>query len=73
MLETTVAAVSAGQVRVTCGQDPSWVCRSVLDWTDNRTLAEIADFIIGRPLKIIALRLQRPCTVGRSRSRETSR
>jgi moderate conductance mechanosensitive channel len=55
MLETTVAAVSAGQVRVTCGQDPSWVCRSVLDWTDNRRLAEVADFIIGRPLKIIAV------------------
>jgi small-conductance mechanosensitive channel len=55
MLETTVAAVSAGQVRVTCGQDPSWVCRSVLDWTGNRTLAEVADFIIGRPLKIIAI------------------
>jgi moderate conductance mechanosensitive channel len=55
MLETTVAAVSAGQVRVTCGQDPSWVCRSVLDWTDNRRLAEVADFIIGRPLKIIAI------------------
>jgi small conductance mechanosensitive channel len=55
MLETTVAAVSAGQMRVTCGQDPSWVCRSVLDWTDNRRLAEAADFIIGRPLKIIAI------------------
>jgi moderate conductance mechanosensitive channel len=55
MLETTIAAVSAGQVRATCGQDPSWVCRNVLDWTGDRTLAEVADFIIGRPLKIIAI------------------
>jgi small conductance mechanosensitive channel len=55
MLETTVAAVSAGQVHVTCGENPSWVCRHVLDWTDNRALAELADFIIGRPLKIIAI------------------
>jgi small conductance mechanosensitive channel len=55
MLETTVAAVSAGQVHVACGENPGWVCRNVLDWTDNRALAELADFIIGRPLKIIAI------------------
>jgi small-conductance mechanosensitive channel len=55
MLETPLAAVSAERVRVACGDDPGWICRNVLDWTDNRTLAELADFIIGKPLKILAI------------------
>ena len=55
MLETTFAAVSAVQLRVACGQDPGLVCRTVLDWTGNRTLAELADFSIGKPLTIIAI------------------
>jgi len=55
MLETTIAAVSAQQLRVTCGEDPGWFCRNVLDWTDNRTLAELADFIIGKPITILVI------------------
>jgi small conductance mechanosensitive channel len=55
MLETTFAAVSAEQVRRTCGEDPGWFCRNVLDWSGNRTLAEAADFIIGKPLTIIGI------------------
>jgi moderate conductance mechanosensitive channel len=55
MLETTIAAVSAEQVRLTCGEEPGWFCRSVLDWSGNRTLAELADFIIGKPLTIIGI------------------
>jgi small-conductance mechanosensitive channel len=55
MLETTVAAVSADQLRATCGDDPGWFCRNTLDWTGNRTLAELADFSIGKPLTIIAI------------------
>ena len=52
MLETTFAAVSAERVRQVCGEESSWYCRNVLDWTGNRTLAELADFIIGKPIKI---------------------
>jgi hypothetical protein len=55
MLETTIAAVSAEQVRAACGEDPGWFCRNVLDWTENRTLAELADFILGKPITIIAI------------------
>jgi small conductance mechanosensitive channel len=55
MLETTIAAVSAEQVRAACGEDPGWFCRNVLDWTENRTLAELADFILGNPITIIAI------------------
>jgi moderate conductance mechanosensitive channel len=55
MLETTFAAVSAEQVRLTCGEDPGWFCRNVLDWSGNRTLAEMADFSIGKPLTIIGI------------------
>lgn len=55
MLETTFAAVSAEQVRLTCGEEPGWFCRNVLDWTGNRTLADVADFIIGKPLTILAI------------------
>jgi small conductance mechanosensitive channel len=55
MLETTIAAVSAEQVRAACGDDAGWFCRNVLDRTGDRTLAELADFIIGKPLKILAI------------------
>jgi small conductance mechanosensitive channel len=55
MLETTFAAVSAERLRLVCGQEPGWICRNVYDWTGNRTLAELADFIIGTPLTIIAI------------------
>ncbi len=55
MLETTFAAVSAENLRLTCGSTPGWICRNVLDWTGNRTLAELADFIIGKPLSILAI------------------
>jgi small-conductance mechanosensitive channel len=55
MLETTIAAVSAEQVRTACGEDPGWFCRNVLDWTGDRTLADLADFILGKPLTILAI------------------
>jgi small conductance mechanosensitive channel len=53
MLETTVAAVSAEQVRATCGEEPGWFCRNVLEWTGDRTLADVADFAIGKPITIL--------------------
>ena len=55
MLETTFAAVSAERLHLACGQEPGWICRNVYDWTGNRTLAELADFIIGKPLSILAI------------------
>jgi small-conductance mechanosensitive channel len=52
MLEASLAAVSAERVRRVCGEDPGWFCQNVLDWTGSRALAELADFAIGKPIKI---------------------
>src|SRR5918997_4586287 len=57
MLETTFAAVSAERVRQVCGEEAGWFCRNVLDWTDNDTLADAADFLIGKPIKILLILL----------------
>jgi len=38
-----------------CGEDPGFFCREVLNRTENRALAEIADFMIGKPLKILLI------------------
>ena len=35
--------------------DASFVCRKVLDWTENETLAGLADWIVARPLKILLI------------------
>ena len=55
MLETTFAAVSAERVQQVCGDEAGWFCRNVLDWTDNDTLADAADFLIGKPIKILLI------------------
>lgn len=38
-----------------CGDHPGFLCREALNRTGNRALAEIADFMIGKPLKILAI------------------
>jgi small conductance mechanosensitive channel len=48
-----IAAVSAERLRATCGDDPGWFCRQALDLTGDRTTAEAADFLIGKPLGIL--------------------
>lgn len=35
-----------------CGVDAGWLCEHVYDWTGNETMAEIADWLVGRPLTI---------------------
>ena len=55
MLDVTLAAVSGERVRSACGEDPGWICRQVLDWTGDPTLAELSDFLIGKPLTILAI------------------
>jgi small conductance mechanosensitive channel len=52
---TTLAAVSDERVRDACGEDPGFFCRRVLDWTEDDALAEAADFLIGKPLTILAI------------------
>jgi small conductance mechanosensitive channel len=50
-----LADISASQLRDTCGQDPGRLCREILRRTDNRTLAEIADVLLGRTALTIML------------------
>lgn len=52
---TPLAAVSTDRLNSVCGDPPGFFCRQVLDQTENRTLAEIADFIIGKPLTILVI------------------
>ena len=35
-----------------CGDDPTWLCREVYDWTGSEVLANVADWLIGRPLTV---------------------
>jgi small-conductance mechanosensitive channel len=50
-----LADVSPTRMTSVCGRDPGFFCREILNRTENRTLAEIADFMIGKPLKILAI------------------
>jgi small conductance mechanosensitive channel len=50
-----LADISASQLRDTCGQDPGLLCREILNRTENRTLAEIADVLLGRTALTIVL------------------
>jgi small conductance mechanosensitive channel len=54
---TPLAAVSTDRLNSVCGDPPGFFCREVLNRTENRTLAEIADFIIGKPLTILVILL----------------
>lgn len=38
-----------------CGDDPNWLCREVYEATGNQVAAEIADWLIGRPLTIAVI------------------
>ena len=56
-LAVASAAVALTQVdpdvlRAACGTDPSFICREVLDRSDSRSLAEAADILFARPVKI---------------------
>ncbi|MBA3326981.1 MAG: mechanosensitive ion channel family protein [Solirubrobacterales bacterium] len=52
-----LAQVSRRELASVCGEDPGFFCREVLESTEDRTLAEIADFVIGKPLTILAILL----------------
>ena len=47
--QTFVSVVQA------CGPDPGAVCRQVLAWTDNRTVAEAAQWVASVPLAVAAV------------------
>jgi small-conductance mechanosensitive channel len=54
-LGTAVAAASPARIARVCGDDPQFACREVLDATGSRPAALAADFLLGRPLTILAI------------------
>ena len=50
-----LSAVSATRMEDVCGTDPGFFCREVLNRTDDRALAELADTALGTTLTILAI------------------
>jgi moderate conductance mechanosensitive channel len=50
-----LADITAAQLRDACGRDPDFACRELLQRTGNRTLAQIADVVVGTPLAIAVI------------------
>ncbi len=48
-----LAAASEGELNRSCGEDPGFVCRQVLDWTGDEDVAEVAHWALDVPLKIV--------------------
>ncbi|WP_354698412.1 mechanosensitive ion channel family protein [Paraconexibacter sp. AEG42_29] len=53
----SLADVSVRRMDSVCGDDPRFWCRTLLNATDNRTLATLGDTIIGTPLRILGILL----------------
>lgn len=74
--------ILATEVTDACGEDPGVACRNVYEWTENETLANLAEWLVDRPLRIalillaawvltrLARRLIRRSAVGLVRSRK---
>jgi small conductance mechanosensitive channel len=52
-----LSAVSNTRMEDVCGKDPGFICREVLDRTNDRGLAELADKLLGTTLTIVAILL----------------
>ncbi len=50
-----LAAVTDDEIASVCGDPSGFFCREVYEQTEDRSLAEIADFMIGKPLTILAI------------------
>ena len=49
------AQVPSERLAEVCGDDPTWVCRNVLDQLGSRSAAEVADWLVGAPLRILLI------------------
>lgn len=50
-----LSAVTAARLRDVCGEDAGFFCREVLNRTNDRGLAELADTLLGTSLTVIAI------------------
>ena len=46
---------SVSDLQGACGQDPSWACRWVRDWTGSDSWAGVADWLLAKPLAILVI------------------
>jgi len=51
------AEASAAELKRACGEEAGYICRHVLEWTGNEGLAEVAQWGLDVPLKIITIAL----------------
>ncbi len=54
-LSTVLAGVTPERLHQVCSDDPGTACRLMLDWTDNRWLAHMADNVVGPIIQIIVI------------------
>ncbi len=52
---SALSAVSPERLRDVCGDDAGFICREVLNRSDDRALAELADTFLGTSLTILAI------------------
>jgi small-conductance mechanosensitive channel len=57
VLSTVPIAASSRQLTDACGESPGFFSRQALEETDDKALARAADFLVGKPLSIIAILL----------------
>lgn len=50
-----LAVVSDRRLERVCGEDPNFACRETLESTNSKPLAIAADFLLGKPLTILAI------------------
>ncbi len=52
---TAAPAVDPERLVEVCGADATLACRKLLEWTGSSTWAELGDFVVGRPLRILVV------------------
>jgi small conductance mechanosensitive channel len=57
VLPNVPIAASARALADACGENPGFFCRQALEATGDRGLARAADFLVGKPLSILAILL----------------
>ena len=56
-MPNSIAAVSPERLSEACGEDPGWACEAVLDLTGSEALADIAEWALDKPLRILLILL----------------
>ncbi|NCY16135.1 MAG: mechanosensitive ion channel family protein [Actinobacteria bacterium] len=52
---TLVGVVSPEELTAACGDDPGWGCEHVYDWTGSRWWANLVEWLLAKPITILAI------------------